>query len=110
MSDDSSNIDDDESTGVLIMELRSWLTTSISEYRVSRAGLKISTLCFANSARLSLLISSSVLPENIDPHTTSILPGWCASPARLLFIMAQNYKDVLKIAKKYSVFLHSWII
>lgn len=104
MSDDSSNIDDDESTGVLIMELRSWLTTSISEYRVSRAGLKISTLCFANSARLSLLISSSVLPENIDPHTTSILPGRCASPARLLFIMAQNYKDVLKIAKKYSVF------
>lgn len=104
MSDDSSNIDEDESTGVLIMELRSWLTTSISEYRVSRAGLKISTLCFANSARLSLLISSSVLPENIDPHTTSILPGRCASPARLLFIMAQNYKDVLKIAKKYSVF------
>ena len=55
MSDDSSNIDEDESTGVLIMELRSWLTTSISEYRVSRAGLKISTLCFANSARLSFL-------------------------------------------------------
>ncbi|CCY65947.1 unknown [Prevotella sp. CAG:1124] len=105
MSEDSSSIDDEESTGVLGIEWRSWLTTSSSEYRVSMAGLKISTFCLANSARFNLLISSSVLPENIEPHITSILPGRCVSPVKLLSISAQNYKDVLKIAKKYAVFL-----
>ena len=38
------------------------------------AGLKISTRWRANLARFNLRISSSVLPENIDPQTTSILP------------------------------------
>ena len=105
MSDDSRSIDDDDSTGVLGIEWRSWLTTSISEYLVSIEGLNISTFCRANSARFSLRISSSVLPENIEPHTTSILPGRCASHDILLFISPQNYKYVLKIAKKCAVFL-----
>ena len=43
-------------------------------------GLNISTFCLANWARRRRRISSSVLPENIEPHTTSILPGRCASP------------------------------
>ena len=81
ISDDSSRMLDEVSTGVDGMAFWSWLTTSLSEYRVSRAGLKISTFCLANFARFILLMSSSVLPENIDPHTTSILPGRCASPS-----------------------------
>ena len=40
----------------------------------------------ANFARFILRINSSVFPENIDPHTTSILPGRCASPIRFSVI------------------------
>src|SRR5688572_8776358 len=56
------------------MELESCETTSSSWYRLSIAGLKISTFCLANSALFSLLISSSVFPENIEPQITSIHP------------------------------------
>ena len=63
-------------------------------------GLKISTFCLANFARFMRRISSSVFPENIDPHTTSMRPGRCGSLYKLSIIVVQNYKDVLKIAKK----------
>ena len=63
-----------EGTGVLLMALASCDTTSISWYRVSILGLKISTFCLANCARFKRRISSSVLPENILPHITSMLP------------------------------------
>ena len=42
---------------------------------VSMDGLKISTRCRAKTALFTRRINSSVFPENIDPHTTSILPG-----------------------------------
>ena len=45
------------------------------------------------------LISSSVLPENIEPQTTSILPGRWASHVKFSVIWVQMYKYVLKIAK-----------
>ena len=38
------------------------------------AGLKISTRCRANFARRNRRISSSVLPENMEPQMTSIRP------------------------------------
>src|SRR5580704_5992528 len=38
------------------------------------SGLNICTRCLAISARLKRLISSSLLPENIGPTTTSIQP------------------------------------
>jgi hypothetical protein len=38
------------------------------------AGLKISTFCFAIKALFNLRINSSVFPENIEPHITSIQP------------------------------------
>ena len=42
--------------------------------------------------------------ENIEPHTTSILPGWRDSPVKLSVICVQKYKYVLKIAKKWPSF------
>ena len=74
ISVESSNILADESTGVDAIELLSCDTTSSMEYRVSMAGLKISTFCRANCARFILRMSSSVLPENIEPHITSMRP------------------------------------
>jgi len=48
-------------TGVERISLASCDTTFSSSYRMSTAGLKISTFCFANWALFSLRISSSVL-------------------------------------------------
>ena len=39
-------------------------------------GLKVAIFCLANWARLSRRISSSVLPENIEPQMTSMLPDF----------------------------------
>ena len=57
-------------------EMRSSLceTMWLSEKRVSTAGLKICTRCLAISARRSRRISSSLLPLNMLPTTTSIQP------------------------------------
>ena len=38
-------------------------------------GLNIATCMLAILARLSLLINSSVFPENMEPQTTSIHPA-----------------------------------
>lgn len=56
------------------MLCKSCETTSISEYLTSTAGLKIRIFWLANWALLILLISSSVFPENIEPHITSMQP------------------------------------
>ena len=56
------------------MELRLCDTKALLSYLVSATGLNISTLILAIRARFTRLISSSVLPENIDPQITSILP------------------------------------
>ena len=97
MSDESSKMVPEVSTGVLTMELRSWLTTSSSEYLVSIAGLKISTRCLANTARLTRRMSSSVFPENIDPHTTSILPGRCSSPIALSVMVIAKLRRLCEL-------------
>lgn len=73
-----------ESTGVERIALASCETTSSSEYRTSMRGLKISTRRRANSARFRRRISSSVLPENIEPHITSIQPFWLAFSKNIL--------------------------
>src|SRR5690606_1814991 len=62
------------SIGVEWISFVSCETIFTSSYRVSMAGLKISTLRLAIFTRFSLLISSSVFPLNIDPQTTSIHP------------------------------------
>ena len=56
------------------MAFVSWETMLNSSYRISIAGLKISTFRLAILALFSRLISSSVFPENMDPQTTSIQP------------------------------------
>ena len=53
-------------------------TTSSSEYLTSMQGLYIATFSLANCALFILLISSSVLPENIEPQITSIEPAFFA--------------------------------
>jgi hypothetical protein len=68
------------------------------------AGLKISTFWRANLARLIRLMSSSVLPENIEPHTTSILPGLCASPVKFSVIMSAKLQIPFKNCKDFAVF------
>ena len=80
VSDPKSRMLAEVSTGVEWMEFPSCDTTFSSSYRVSMAGLKISTLWRANSALFSLRISSSVLPENMEPQMTSILPRRIISP------------------------------
>src|ERR1700712_2443601 len=70
----SNKIDEELSTGVDCMELALCDTTAVSSKRVSVFGLNISTFKRAICARRSLRISSSVLPENIEPQITSILP------------------------------------
>ena len=76
-----------ESTGVERIALASCETTSSSEYRTSMRGLKISTRRRANSARFRRRISSSVLPENIEPHITSIQPFWLAFSKNILLLL-----------------------
>lgn len=41
----------------------------------------------ANSARFRRRISSSVLPENIEPHITSIQPFWLAFSKNILLLL-----------------------
>ncbi|MPM96089.1 hypothetical protein SDC9_143246 [bioreactor metagenome] len=84
-----------DSTGVERILFESCDTTSSIEYLISILGLKISTLRFANFALLSLLISSSVLPENIDPHTTSIQPAFFALSKNILPIFVL-YAKIIK--------------
>ncbi len=50
-------------------------TISASLKRLSIAGLKICTRCFAICARRSRRMSSSLLPLNMLPVMTSIQPG-----------------------------------
>ena len=73
--------------GVERIALASCETTSSSEYRTSMRGLKISTRRRANSARFRRRISSSVLPENIEPHITSIQPFWLAFSKNILLLL-----------------------
>ena len=62
--------------GVQEMLCESCETTSRSEYLLSIVGLNVAIFCFANCALLSLLINSSVFPENIEPQITSIHPDF----------------------------------
>jgi hypothetical protein len=50
----------------------------------------------ANCALRIRLMSSSVLPENMEPHTTSILPGRCASPVTVSIIMCAKVQISLE--------------
>ena len=69
---------------------------SSSEYLTSIAGLNISTRSLANCARFIRRISSSVLPENILPQTTSMLPlrrrGPCLSLSEYMVDMIIDYR------------------
>lgn len=94
----------DESIGVDMICFWSWLTTSSSEYLTSMAGLKISTFWRANCARRRRRMSSSVLPENIDPQTTSILPGRRVSPVKFSVIMVAKLPKRFKICKDFTTF------
>jgi len=70
----SNSIEEALSTGIDGMEFALCDTSAFSKYLVSFLGLKIPTVNLAILARFNLLISSSVLPENIAPQTTSMLP------------------------------------
>jgi hypothetical protein len=75
------------------MALSLWETIFTAWYRVSITGLKISTFCLAINARLSLRMSSSVFPENMQPQITSIHPalsGWRLPPKFGSINMMQN--------------------
>src|SRR5574343_1355321 len=68
------------------------------------AGLYISTLRLAMRARLILRINSSVFPENIEPHTTSIQPFLC----EVFFKRGSKnmcYCKVMKIVYFFDCFL-----
>src|SRR5215469_15988002 len=56
------------------MRAPAWLTTCPMSYRLSRRGFTISARCPAISARRRRRMSSSLLPLNIGPHTTSSQP------------------------------------
>src|SRR5215469_1230975 len=56
------------------MRAPAWLTTCPMSYRLSRRGFTISARCPAISARRRRRISSSLLPLNIGPQTTSSQP------------------------------------
>jgi hypothetical protein len=58
------------------IEFELCVTSAFSAYRVSALGLNISTFSFAIVARFNLRINSSLLPENIDPQITSMLPPY----------------------------------
>lgn len=79
------------------MEFESCETTSVSWYRVSTCGLKISTFRLAIFARFSRRINSSVLPENIDPHTTSIHPD-----LDLLTFGSKNMYKICRLPYKFD--------
>ncbi|MNL35188.1 hypothetical protein D3C87_1572020 [compost metagenome] len=51
-----------------------WLETASAVYRVSMIGLKTWTCCLAISARRTRRISSSVLPQYMEPQISSIQP------------------------------------
>jgi hypothetical protein len=80
-------MDDEFSTGVEGMEFELCDTNAFSAKRVSAFGLNISTLKRAILARFNLRISSSVLPENMEPQITSILP-----PNSLLRLKTSSFK------------------
>src|SRR6476619_7241417 len=62
------------STATALIRAPAWLTTWAMSYRLSIRGLTISTRCPAISARRRRRISSSLLPLNIGPQTTSSQP------------------------------------
>src|SRR5690348_13627291 len=62
------------STATARMRAPAWLTTWPMSYRLSSCGLTISARCPAISARRRRRISSSLLPLNIGPQTTSSQP------------------------------------
>src|SRR5690242_8445457 len=62
------------STATARMRAPAWLTTWAMSYRLSIRGLTISARWPAISARRSRRISSSLLPLNIGPQTTSSQP------------------------------------
>src|SRR5690242_20156169 len=62
------------STATARMRAPAWLTTWAMSYRLSMRGLTISTRWPAISARRNRRISSSLLPLNIGPQTTSSQP------------------------------------
>ena len=56
------------------MKRAQFANLKVEIFKPSIDGLKISTLRLANCARFMRRISSSVLPENIEPQITSIQP------------------------------------
>src|SRR6476660_2179121 len=62
------------STATALIRAPAWLTTWAMSYRLSMRGLTISTRWPAISARRRRRISSSLLPLNIGPQTTSSQP------------------------------------
>src|SRR6478672_13350178 len=72
------------STATALIRAPAWLTTWAMSYRLSMRGLTISARWPAISARRRRRISSSLLPQNIGPHTTSSQPP----PRGCVLIMA----------------------
>src|SRR5205807_4710376 len=62
------------STATALIRAPAWLTTWPMSYRLSSRGFTINTRCPAISARRRRRMSSSLLPLNIGPHTTSSQP------------------------------------
>src|SRR3989442_15283487 len=62
------------STATAVIGAPAWLTTCPMSYRLSSLGLTISARCPAISARRRRRMSSSLLPLNIGPQTTSSQP------------------------------------
>src|SRR5258708_29396363 len=69
------------------------------------AGLKICTRCRAISARRNRRISSSLLPENIGPTTTSIQPmlPLTMSTLRLLQICRSEHRSLFERGEEPAV-------
>src|SRR5246127_1260226 len=64
------------STATARIRAPAWLTKGPMSYRLSMRGFTISTRCPAISARRRRRISSSLLPLNMGPQTTSSQPPW----------------------------------
>src|SRR6478609_873069 len=92
------------STAIALIRAPAWLTTWAMSYRLSIRGLTISARCPAISARRRRRISSSLLPLNIGPQTTSSQP-----PARgCVLITRENLLAAADVALEHLRQTRRW--
>ena len=63
-------------------------------------GLNVAIFCLANWALLSLLMSSSVFPENMEPQITSMQPDFFAFSKNISLTLLGIDEGIVK--RKYS--------